>query len=260
MAKNYNVSRVTPDDVRLWKGRRPRPLVLTATDYPTARIVEEAGVEMIHVGDSLAMVALGYSDTTMVSLEEMLMCLRAVARGSHRALITADVPACAMLTPAEAARAARLLVQNGAHAVKLEGGRDIADHLRAVREEGIALQGHVGLLPQRALAEGGYRRRGQTPAEADAIFEDALFLQDCGCFSIVVECVFEDVARRITNSLSVPTIGIYSGAVCDAEIRVLHDVVGLNPWIKPRTAKSYADVSSVIILAIKALQEHMNRA
>jgi len=257
MQKNSTVSRVSPNDILLWKNSRPPEIVLTAADYPTARLLEEARVKCIHVGDSLGMVVLGYPDTTLVTLDEMLHHLRAVARGCSRALITADVPACCMSTPREALNAARRLVENGAHAVKLEGGRDIREHVIAVASEQIPLLGHIGLLPQRAKMAGGYRRYGVNKAEADSLLEDALFLQEAGCFSLVLECMVEELAAVITKNLSIPTIGIYSGKHCDAQIRVTHDLVGLSPWSAPKSSRPYADFAGILKQSIEKFRQSL---
>ncbi len=251
--------RVSLDDILRWKGRRPRPVVLTAVDYPTGRLLDQAGLDMIHVGDSLGMVVLGYADTSSVTLQEMLHHLRAVARGVRRALITADIPAECMTSPHEALRAARALLENGAHAVKVEGGRDISDIVFRLVEAGIPLQGHVGLLPQRVALEGGYRRKGRSLREAEQLLEDSLFLQKAGCFSVVLECVIEDVAREITRALQIPTIGIYSGRVCDAEIRVLHDVIGLTPWSRPSSATVCKNLAEAVRQAVTDLAQEINR-
>jgi 3-methyl-2-oxobutanoate hydroxymethyltransferase len=250
-------SRASPFDILKWKNSIPPEIILTAADYPTACLLDEAGVKCIHVGDSLGMVVLGYPDTTYVSLEDMLHHLRAVSRGVKKALITADVPACCMATPHEAVQAARQLVENGAHAVKLEGGRDISEHIMAVAAERIPLQGHIGLLPQRAKIAGGYRKYGSRPDEAESLVEDALFLQQAGCFSVVLECINEDVAARITRLLNIPTVGIYSGIHCDAQIRVTHDLLGLSPWCAPKSNRPLVDCAVIIKKVVEEFRESL---
>jgi len=221
-------------------------VILTATDYPMARLLEEAGVKCIHVGDSLGMVALGYPDTISVKLDEILHHLRAVARACKRALITADVPACCMESPEKALFCAEKLIENGAHAVKLEGGQDIKEHIFSIVKKGIPVMGHIGLLPQRARHPSAYRKYGTNSYEAEQLIQDAIFLEQAGCFSIVLECVQKQVAEKITRMLKIPTIGIYSGNNCDAQIRVTHDLLGLSPWSAPKSNRPLVDLAHEI--------------
>jgi 3-methyl-2-oxobutanoate hydroxymethyltransferase len=227
------VAKLNPEIPGAWKSHRPRPLALTAYDYAMARILDEAGVDILHVGDTLGMVVLGFPDTTHVTMDHMVHHTAAVARATPRALVTADLPIHAYDTPERAVANARLLVEAGADAVKMEGGREIADAIAAVAHCGIPVQGHLGMLPQHVLEEGGYKRKGKTPQQRDRLVEDALLLEKLGCFSVVLECVVPGVAADVTRAVTMPTIGIASGHECDGEIRVTHDVVGLFPWFVP---------------------------
>lgn len=249
--------KVTVDEVRRAKGRRPRLLALTAYDYPMARLLDEAGVDILHVGDSLGMLVLGHEDTTRVTMGDMEHHVRAVARGRQSALITADLPIHAYDDPAAAVANSRRLIEAGADAVKLEGGREIAPQIRAVIAAGIPVQGHLGMLPQRIREEGGYRRKGKTDDERDRMIQDARLLADLGCFSLVLECVVHDVAAAVTAACPVPTLGIASGDRCDGEIRVVHDVIGLFPWFVPPFAKPLENVAARIRDAVIAFRAVM---
>lgn len=227
-------------------------VALTAYDYPTARLLDEAGIDVILVGDSLGMVVLGYEDTTRVSLGEMLHHLRAVRRGVKRALVIGDLPYKSYESPEQAVATSLALVQAGADAVKLEGGRGVADQVRAIIEADIPVVGHVGMLPQHIREEGRYRKKGKTKEEATSIIDDARLLDALGVRAIVLESMFPGVARRITESVSVPTIGIGAGPDCDGQILVLHDLIGAFPWFRPPFAVPKGDVAGVIASAVNA--------
>lgn len=220
-------------DIRALKGRR-RIAVLTAYDYPMALALDQVGLEVILVGDSLGEVELGYDSTRAVSLGMMEHHVRAVANGATHTHITGDMPAGSYESPGQAVDTARLLVAAGAHSVKLEGA--MTPEVRAIIDAGIPVMGHVGLLPQ--TAEGGYRRHGKTVAEADRLVSEARALDDAGCFAIVIECVDHDAARRITDAVSAPTIGIAAGGDCDGQVLVSTDLIGLlpdpPPFVAPR--------------------------
>lgn len=249
--------KVTVDEVRRAKGRRPRLLALTAYDYPMARLLDEAGVDILHVGDSLGMLVLGHEDTTRVTMGDMEHHVRAVARGRRNALITADLPIHAYDDPAAAVANSRRLIEAGADAVKLEGGHEIEPQVHAVIAAGIPVQGHLGMLPQRIREEGGYRRKGKTEGERDRMIQDARLLADLGCFSLVLECVVHDVAAAVTAACPVPTLGIASGDRCDGEIRVVHDVIGLFPWFVPPFARPLENVAERIRDAVIAFRASM---
>lgn len=217
---------------------------LTAYDYPTARLLDEAGVDVLLVGDSLGMVVLGFPDTTHVTLDHMLHHVAAVARAKPRALVVGDLPIHTYDTPAAALETARQLASAGADAVKLEGGLEVIDQIRAVIAAGIPVMGHLGMLPQRVLDEGGYRKKGKTPEQADAIREGAEALIAAGVSAIVFESVFPAAAKQLTDSLAVPIIGIGCGEHnCDGEVAVVTDLLGSFPWFVPPFAKPEADVA-----------------
>lgn len=226
---------------------------LTAYDYPSARLVDEAGVDMILVGDSLGMVMLGFPDTTHVTLDHMLHHTAAVARAAKNALVVADMPIHTYDTPEQALQTARALIAVGAHAVKLEGGAAKEAHIRAIVQAGIPVQGHIGLLPQKVKEEGGYRMHGKTDEEAAAIMQDMHAVVRAGAFSVVIECTRHSVAAAITAACPIITIGIGAGrGTCDGEVAVFHDLVGGYPWFVPSFASPKADIASAISQAVKA--------
>lgn len=235
------------------KSSGPPLATLTAYDYSTARLLDEAGVDLILVGDSLGMVVLGYPDTTHVTMEHMLHHTAAAARGTKRALLVADLPINSYDTPGEALANARRLIEAGAEAVKLEGGIRQAQKVRVLIAAGIPVLGHLGMLPQRVLEEGGYRKKGRSEDEAEALLEGALALQDAGCFAIVLESVIPKVATTLTKALAIPTIGIGCGEhTCNGEIAVLTDVIGSYPWFVPPFATPRATVAADITRAVAA--------
>lgn len=237
--------------IRAKKGNVPVS-ALTAYDYATARLLDEAGVDLLLVGDSLGMVVLGYPDTTHVTLDHMLHHTAAVARGAKNTLILGDLPINTYPDPDTAVANARQLINAGAHAVKLEGGLNQAEKVRAMVEDGIPVAGHLGMLPQRVKEEGGYKKKGKTDEEAEAILAGALALQEAGVFAIVLESVIPKASRLLTDNLDVPTIGIGCGTGnCDGEIAVISDVVGSYPWFVPPFATQRADVAGEISKAVK---------
>lgn len=237
--------------IRAQKGNAPVS-ALTAYDYATARLLDEAGVDLLLVGDSLGMVVLGYPDTTHVTLDHMLHHTAAVARGAENTLILGDLPINTYPDPETSVKNARQLIKAGAHAVKLEGGLNQVEKVRAMVEDGIPVVGHLGMLPQRVKEEGGYKKKGKTDEEAEAILAGALALQEAGVFAIVLESVIPKVSRLLTDNLEVPTIGIGCGTGnCDGEIAVISDVVGSYPWFVPPFATQRADVAGEISKAVK---------
>ena len=241
-------------NIQAAKARSEKLAMLTAYDYPTARLLAQSGLELLLVGDSVGMVVLGYPDTTSVTMDEMAHHTRAVARGARDGgdgpLILADLPFGAAETPALALQNSRRLIEAGAHAVKIEGGRSHAAHYAALREAGIPVMAHIGMQPQRVRIEGGYRVKGKTVAEADALLVDASAAEAAGAFGLLLELVQPDTARRITESVRIPTIGIGSGLDCDGQVLVTHDLIGLFPWFRPKFAKPAADVSGQIQAAL----------
>lgn len=233
------------------KLRSERITALTAYDYPTARLLDESGIDIILVGDSVGMVVLGYEDTTQVTLEEMVHHTRAVARGVKRALLVADMPIHTYDTPAEAVVTARTLVEAGAQAVKLEGGASHIPQIEAIICEGISVMGHIGMLPQSVREEGGYKVKGRTKSEAEALIRDGQAVENAGVFAVVLEIVNPEVARQITDALKIPTIGIGSGEDCDGQILVTHDLIGLFPWFTPKFVSPEARVADEIRKAVQ---------
>ena len=234
------------EDFRARKRRGERIAALTAYDYPTARLLDESGIDIILVGDSLGMVVLGYPDTTEVTLGEMVHHTRAVARGVKRALIVADMSIGTYDTPAAAVETARRLVEAGARAVKLEGGLHRVAQIEAIVGAGIPMMAHIGMLPQSVREEGGYRVKGRTPAGAERLLADADAVEKAGAFSVVLEIVAAETAKKITASIEIPTIGIGSGEHCDGQILVTHDLIGLYPWFTPKFVSPAAQVAEEI--------------
>jgi 3-methyl-2-oxobutanoate hydroxymethyltransferase len=244
--------KITPEWIASAKARGEKVPALTAYDYPTARLLDEAGVPVILVGDSLGMVVLGYPDTTQVTLAEMRHHVAAVARAQTRALVVADLPYRTYDTRDEAVINARILVDAGAEAVKLEGGIEVVAEIRALRQAGIAVMAHIGMLPQSVKEQGGYKIKGRSEAERERLLGDALAVQDAGAFAVVMELMEPELAREITARLSIPTIGIGSGPHCGGQILVTHDLVGAFPWFRPKFVVAKADVASAIRSAAEA--------
>jgi 3-methyl-2-oxobutanoate hydroxymethyltransferase len=244
------VAKVTPADLRAMKKRGEKIPSLTAYDYPMARLLDEAGVPFIHVGDTLGMVVLGYPDTTLVTMEEMEHHVRAVARAKPHALVCADLPFRSYDTAEAAVANARRLIAAGAEAVKAEGGRAILDQVRAIVTAGIPYCGHLGMLPQHVREEGGYKIKGRTEAEHAALLADIVLLEEAGAFAVVLEIVTPAVAREMTARVSIPTIGIGSGPDCDGQILVTHDLIGTFPWFTPKFVKPRLNTAEQIRAAV----------
>lgn len=224
---------------------------LTAYDYPSARLLDESGIDVLLVGDSLGMVVLGFPDTTHVTMEHMLHHVAAVARAKPRALVVGDLPIHTYDTPAQALATAQRLVAAGAEAVKLEGGIRQAEKIRAITEAGIPVMGHLGMLPQRVLEEGGYHKKGKTPEQTQALLEGAEAIIAAGVFAIVLESIIPETAKLLTTSISVPTIGIGCGVGnCDGEVAVLTDLLGSYPWFVPPFAKPEANLADITRQAV----------
>jgi 3-methyl-2-oxobutanoate hydroxymethyltransferase len=242
-------------DFRQMKQRGEKITALTAYDYPTARLLDESGIDIILVGDSLGMVVLGYQDTTAVTMEEMLHHTRAAARGVKQALLVADMPIHTYDTPEQAVETARKFIDVGAQAVKLEGGTTHVAQIAAITQAGIPFMAHIGMLPQSVREEGGYRIKGRTQSEAEALLADARAVEKAGAFSIVLEIVVADIAKQITKAIGIPTIGIGSGKYCDGQILVTHDLIGLFPWFTPKFVSPEARVADEIRRAARAFVE-----
>jgi 3-methyl-2-oxobutanoate hydroxymethyltransferase len=234
------------EDFRARKRRGDRITALTAYDYPMARLLDESGVDIILVGDSLGMVVLGYPDTTEVKFEEMLHHTRAAARGVKRAVLVADLSIGTYDTPNDAVVNAKRLIEAGAQAVKLEGGASHVGQIQAIVRQDIPVMAHIGMLPQSVREEGGYKVKGRGPAEAERLLTDARAVEAAGAFSVVLEIVAAETARQITAAIGIPTIGIGSGEHCDGQILVTHDLIGLYPWFTPKFVSPVARVAEEI--------------
>jgi 3-methyl-2-oxobutanoate hydroxymethyltransferase len=246
-------TKITVPAVRARKVRTGSdPLVMvTAYDAPGARMADEAGVDLILVGDSLAMVVLGYDDTLQVTTDDMAHHVAAVARAKPRPMVIADLPWMSYhVSTEDTVRNAATLIRAGATAVKLEGGAKRVPAIAAIIDAEVPVMGHLGLTPQSINAMGGFKVQGREQSAAMTLVEDAQALEAAGCFSIVLEAVPDDVARMVTDAVSVPTIGIGAGAGCDGQVLVFHDVLGIEDRIKPKFVRRYADVKATAVDAM----------
>jgi 3-methyl-2-oxobutanoate hydroxymethyltransferase len=249
--------RVTTSDIRKLKTEGKRFAALTAYDAVTARILDEVGVPLLLVGDSLGMVVLGYENTIPVTLADILHHTRAVVRGSRRALIVADMPFMTYHRSMDQAleNAGRCIQEGGAQAVKLEGGRVMAGTIERLAAVGIPVLGHIGLTPQSVHQLGGFKVQGKTLDAARRLVDDAHAVENAGAFAVVLECIPAEVARLITESLSIPTIGIGAGPLCDAEIQVSSDILGWLPDFSPKHTRPYAHLAEEAAAAFRRFQE-----
>ena len=246
--------RVTAPILKEMKSRGEKITALTAYDYPTARLLDEAGIDIAMVGDSVGMVVLGFDSTLPVTMDIMIHHTAAVARAVKRALVVADMPFMSWHASTDNAvrNAGRFLQEAGAQAVKIEGGAPVAETVRHITNLGIPVMGHLGMTPQSVHQFGGYRMQGREEAAALRIEEDAKMLQDAGIFALVLELVPADLARRITQDLSIPTIGIGAGPDCDGQVQVVHDILGLYDKFVPKHAKQYAKLWDAIREALSS--------
>ncbi len=246
--------RTTPDQLRAMKQRGERIPMLTAYDYSMASILDAAGVPILLVGDTLGMVVLGYDSTLPVTLEDIIRHSQAVVRGTKNAMVVADLPFLTFQVSREETmrNAGRVMKEAGVQAVKLEGGRRVAETVHALVEAGIPVMGHLGLTPQSVNVTGGFKVQGKTEAAARTLLEDAKLLEQAGVFSIVLELVPTELAALITERVSVPTIGIGAGPRCDGEVQVIQDILGLFPDFAPRHTRRYAEVGKAIHDAVVA--------
>ncbi|HKY45651.1 MAG TPA: 3-methyl-2-oxobutanoate hydroxymethyltransferase [Pyrinomonadaceae bacterium] len=244
--------KVSAPSLRASKQRGERLVCLTAYDYPTARIVDEAGTDVILVGDSLGNVVLGYGNTVPVTLDEILIHLKAVRRAVQRALLVADMPYGTFHTGDDDAvkNALKLVKEGGAEAIKLEGGHKRVPLVKRLVDEEISVMGHIGLTPQSINQLGAYRVQGKTPKAAQQLIDDAKALEDAGAFAVVLEVVPREIAKIITESISIPTIGIGAGVHCDIQVLVLHDMLGLSFGKLARFVRPYANLHEVITDAV----------
>jgi 3-methyl-2-oxobutanoate hydroxymethyltransferase len=248
--------RLTAPDIAGFKGGQVPIVMVTAYDAPSARAVDAAGADVILVGDTLAMVVLGYDDTLQVSTDEMAHHVAAVARTKPHALVVGDMPWLSYhLDREETVRNAAKLVRAGAGAIKLEGGRKRLDAVAAILDAEIPVMGHLGLTPQSIHAIGGFKVQGRRLEAARTIVDDAVALADAGCFAIVLECVPDGVARMVTDAVDVPTIGIGAGRHCDGQVLVYHDLLGIEDRMIPKFVRRYADVKGVSIDAVTRFVE-----
>ncbi len=260
MSKSPSSTKKVTTAVFRMKKERGEPLtMLTAYDYLTARAVDQAGIDSILVGDSLGMVILGYENTLPVTMEEMLHHSRAVSRGASHALLIGDMPFMSyQVTTAEAVRnAGRFLQEAGMDAVKLEGGAERLDAIKAIIGSGIPVLGHLGLTPQSVHQLGGFKTQGKSAEAARKLLEDAKLLDQAGCFGIVLESVPDRVAEFISNQISIPTIGIGAGAGCDGQVLVTHDLLGLYDKFTPKFVKQYALLHQEIDLALRSYKQEV---
>jgi 3-methyl-2-oxobutanoate hydroxymethyltransferase len=239
------------------KRRGDRIVMVTAYDAPGARFADGAGIDVVLVGDSAAMVVLGHDSTVPATMDEMLVLTRAVTRGARRPLVVADMPFGSFQVSDEDAlgNAIRFVKEAGADAVKLEGAGPMLSRVRALVGAGIPVMGHIGLTPQSATMLGGFKAQGRTAEKAERLYEDALALEAAGCFAVVLEAVPAPVAARVTEALRVPTIGIGAGAACDGQVLVWHDLLGLYEGKAPRFVKRYADLATEAKRALEAYVE-----
>jgi len=244
--------RVTVGEIKEMKQRGDKIAMLTAYDYSTARLLDEAGVSLLLVGDSLGMVMLGYESTIPVTMDEMIHHTKAVVRGTKHALVVGDMPFMTYHVSIDDAlrNAARFIQEGGAQAVKLEGGEVVADRVSRLVACGIPVQGHIGLTPQSVHQIGGYKVVGKTPEVALRLLNDARVLEEAGVFSIVLECVPAPLSKLITERVTVPTIGIGAGKSCDGQVQVVSDLLGLFTDFVPKHAKQYAKLNQAITSAV----------
>jgi 3-methyl-2-oxobutanoate hydroxymethyltransferase len=243
--------KLTARDVVRKKAKGEKIAMITAYDYPTARLVDEAGVDMVLVGDSAAMVVLGLRDTRFIGMEEMLVFCRAVSSAVRRALVVGDMPFMSYQVSTEQAvtNAGRMVKEGGVDAVKLEGGAEYAEVIKAIVRAGVPVMGHVGMTPQSAASSTGYRLRGKSAEDAERVIRDAEEVAKAGAFSIVLEFTTAEVAEYLSQTLEIPVIGVGAGPHCDGQVLVLHDVLGLYEN-SPPFAKKYADLRSVVLDAV----------
>jgi len=251
--------RTTINQIKEMKARAEKIVMLTAYDYSTARIVDEAEIPLILVGDSLGMVVLGYESTIPVTMDEMLHHTKAVVRGTKQAMVIGDMPFMTYHVSVEDAlrNAARFIQEAGAQAVKLEGGVTVAEKVRRIVDCGIPVMGHIGLTPQSIHQFGGFKMQGKTPEAAANLLEDAKALEQAGVFSIVLETIPANLARLITDKVSVPTIGIGAGTECDGQVQVINDILGSFADFVPKHAKQYVKLTDIISKAVTQYRDEV---
>ena len=247
------MKKITIQDIKNFKKDSSSFATLTAYDYTSAQMLDEAGIPLILVGDSASMTIYGYETTIPVSMEEMMLVVKAVSRGASNSLVVADMPFLSYQPSVTTAikNAGILIKSGGAGAVKIEGGENVLKHIRSLVGFGIPVLGHVGLTPQSYHQLSGYSIQGKTPDEAKKIIDDAMAVEASGAFGVVLECIPEKLAKYITETLSIPTIGIGSGSSCDGQIQVFHDIMGLSKTPPPKHAKQYGSMYANMLDIVK---------
>jgi 3-methyl-2-oxobutanoate hydroxymethyltransferase len=253
------MSKLTIPQIKEKKNKGEKITMLTAYDFPMAKLIEEAGVDIILVGDSVGNVVLGYDSTVPVTMDEMIHHAKAVRRGAPNTFLIGDMPFLSyQISDEEAVRnAGRFIKEAGCDAVKVEGGREVIDRIKAIIKAGIPVLGHLGLTPQTATMLGGLKVQGKDIESAKKIFEDSLLLEEAGCFGIVLECVPQELAKAITEKISIPTIGIGAGKFCDGQVLVTHDLLGLFDRFRPKFVKQYLNLWPQILNALKEFCEEV---
>jgi 3-methyl-2-oxobutanoate hydroxymethyltransferase len=251
--------RTTIDQIKAMKPQGEKIVMLTAYDYSTAKLIDEVGIPLILVGDSLGMVVLGYESTIPVTMEEMLHHTKAVVRGTKQAIVVGDMPFMTYHVSVEDAlrNAARFIQKAGAQAVKLEGGVTVAEKVRRIVDCGIPVMGHIGLTPQSIHQLGGFKMQGKTPEAAARLLEDAKALEQAGAFSIVLETIPGNLARLITDKIAIPTIGIGAGPECDGQVQVINDILGSFTDFVPKHAKQYVRLTDIISKAVSQYRDEV---
>ncbi|WP_312355791.1 3-methyl-2-oxobutanoate hydroxymethyltransferase [Empedobacter sp.] len=252
MSVNKEIKRITTETVRNMKFTGEKISMLTAYDFTIASLVDAAGTEIILVGDSAANVMAGHETTLPITLDQMIYHAQCVVRGAKRALVVVDLPFGTYQSDPQKAleSSVRIMKESGAHAIKLEGGKEIEESIRRIVNAGIPVMGHLGLTPQSIYQFGSYKVRAKEDAEAEKLISDAKLLEELGCFSLVMEKIPADLAAKVTASVNIPTIGIGAGAGCDGQVLVVHDMLGLNNEFKPKFVRKYLNLEDQIHQAI----------
>lgn len=255
------MAKVTIQQLHRMKAQGEKISMTTAYDYPTAYFVNKAGIEIILVGDSLAMTVLGLDTTVPVTMEQMIHHIKPVVKGAPDVMIVGDMPFGSYNQSKEQAimNATRLMKEGGCDAVKLEGGKEVAQTVKAIVDAGIPVMGHIGLTPQTISKLGGFKVQGKSAEAAQKLLEDALALQEAGAFSLIIECVPEEVGRFITEKIFIPTIGIGAGRHCDGQVLVFHDMVGLFEKFIPKFVKRYANLGEEVVKALETYKDEVKK-
>ena len=253
MSVNKEVKKITTHTLQKMKANGEKISMLTAYDFSFARLIDQAGIDVLLVGDSASNVMAGHETTLPITLDQMIYHASAVIRGSHRALVVVDLPFGSYQSNSETALASafRMMKESGAHALKLEGGEEIADSVKKIVSAGIPVMGHLGLTPQSIYKFGTYTVRAKEEAEAEKLKTDALALQEAGCFAIVLEKIPASLAKEVSESLTIPSIGIGAGPDCDGQVLVMHDMLGINTEFKPRFLRQYLNIAESVNTAVK---------